>query len=74
MIPDSGRTMLDMYMNNARKTDSDAYADECLASASTILGYACAVDHLTPAQYSNEVLMIQLIRAQRTNKDKERNQ
>lgn len=68
MIPDNGRTLLDLHLKNARDTENDAYADECLTAASAILGYACAVDHLTPAQYSNEVLMIQLIRAQRVNR------
>lgn len=68
MIPDNGRTVLDLHLKNARDTQSEAYAEECLTAAHAILGYACAVDHLTPAQYSNEVLMIQLIRAQRVNR------
>lgn len=68
MIPDNGRTLLDLYLNNARNTDSDSYADECLASAQAVLGYACAVNHLTPAEFSNEIVILQLIRAQRVNR------
>lgn len=68
MIPDNGRTLLDLHLKNARNTDSESYAEECLASAQAILGYACAVNHLTPAEYSNELIMIQLIRAQRVNR------
>lgn len=68
MMPTNGRAVLDLHLNNARQTDSDAYADECLTAAAAILGYACAVDHLTPSEYLNELVIVQLIRAQRRNK------
>jgi hypothetical protein len=68
MIPENGRTILNLQLKNARDTESDAYAEECLVAASAILGYACAVNHLTPAEYSNELVMVQLVRAQRKNR------
>lgn len=68
MIPVQGRTLLDLHLSNARKSESDSYAEEALAAAAAVLGYACAVNHLTPSEYSNELVMIQLIRAQRLNR------
>lgn len=68
MIPENGRTILNLHLNNARHTDSSEYAEECLVAASAILSYACAVNHLTPVEYSNELVMVQLVRAQRKNR------
>jgi hypothetical protein len=65
MIPLTGRAILDLHLKNARESSSDPFAEEEFAAAAAILGYACAVDHLTPAEYSSELVMIQLTRAQR---------
>jgi hypothetical protein len=68
MIPESGRALINLHMSNAEKTESDSYAEECLAAASAMLGYACACNHLSPADYSNELVLINLARAKRLNR------
>lgn len=68
MIPESGRALINLHMKNADQTESDLYAEECLAAASAMLGYACACNHLSPADYSNELVLINLVRAQRKNR------
>lgn len=68
MIPESGRALINLHMKNAEQTESDSYAEECLAAASSMLGYACACNHLSPAEYSNELVLIQLARARRVNR------
>lgn len=68
MIPESGRALINLHLKNAEQTDSNSYAEECLASASAMLGYACACNHLSPSEYSNELVIIQLARARRVNR------
>lgn len=68
MIPKSGRLLINLQMKGAELTESDSYAEECLAAASAMLGYACACNHLSPAEYSNELVLIQLARAKRVNR------
>jgi len=67
MIPEGARSLINLHLNNARLTESDSYAEEALASATAMLGYALAVNHLTPGEYSNELILVQLVRAQRRN-------
>lgn len=68
MIPESGRALINLHMKNAEQTESDLYAEECLAAASAMLSYACACNHLSPAEYSNELVLINLARAKRLNR------
>lgn len=68
MIPAAGEDLLDLYVNQARKTDRDDFADLKLKQAEAILGYALVCGHLTPVQYGGRITMLDLIRAQRSNK------
>lgn len=67
MIPAPGRALIDTHLSIARTTESNSFAELALAAVNAMLDYAVACDHLTPAQYSNEVVMLNLIRAQRRN-------
>ena len=68
MIPEGARSLITLHLNNARQTESDSYAEEALATVTGMLGYALAVNHITASEYSNELVMVQLVRAQRKNK------
>ncbi|MCY1460270.1 hypothetical protein D9M71_778180 [compost metagenome] len=67
MIPESGRSMIEIHLNIARTTTLDDYAEDSLKYAEGMFSYACAVGHLSPAQYHTELVTTQLIRAQRKN-------
>lgn len=67
MIPEGARSLINLHLSNARDTASDSYAEEALAAVAAMLGYALAVNHLTPSEYSNELVLVQLARAQRRN-------
>lgn len=67
MIPEGARSLINLHLNNARKTESNSYAEEALAAATAMLGYALAVNHLSPGEYSEELVLVQLVRAQRMN-------
>lgn len=66
-IPTSGQSMIDLHLNIARTSESDAYAEESLKAAEAMYSYACAVNHISPAQYSTVLVTTNLIRAQRAN-------
>jgi hypothetical protein len=68
MIPESGRKMIDLHLHIARETPIEDYAEESLKAAEAMFSYACSVNHLSPAEYSNELVMTKLIRAQRKNR------
>lgn len=68
MIPESGRTLIELHMGIARSTPYDANAEDHLDQAGAMLGYALAVNHLSPVEYSNELVLIELVRAQRKNR------
>lgn len=68
MIPHEGRTLIELHMGIARSTEHDGNAEEHLNTVCAMLGYALAVNHLSPAEYSNELVLIELIRAQRKNR------
>lgn len=68
MIPEPGRAMIKLHMDIARNTPSESHAEDSLQTVEAMLSYACAVNHLTPAEYSNELVMTKLVRAQRKNK------
>lgn len=72
MIPESGQSMIDIHLNIARTTPNEDYAEESLKTAEAMLSYACAVNHLSPAEYANRLVSTQLIRAQRKNNDSAR--
>jgi len=67
MIPTSGQSIIDLHLNIARTCDGEAYAEESLKTAEAMFSYACAVSHISPAEYSNQLVMTALIRAQRKN-------
>lgn len=68
MIPKEGRTLIELHMGIARSTPHDGNAEDHLDTVGAMLGYALAVNHLSPAEYSNEIVLIELIRAQRKNR------
>lgn len=68
MIPESGRSMIEIHLNIARNTPLDDFAEDSLKSAEAMFSYACAVGHISPAQYTNELVITALIRAQRQNR------
>lgn len=67
MIPEGARSLINLHLANARDTASDSYAEEAMATVTGMLGYALAVNHLTAGEYSNELILVQLVRAQRRN-------
>jgi len=67
MIPESGRSMIEIHLNIARTTPLDDYAEESLKSACAMFSFACAVGFISPGQYMTELVTIELIRAQRKN-------
>lgn len=67
MIPESGRSMIEIHLNIARTTTLDDFAEESLETAAAMFSYACAVGHISPGQYTTELVTIDLIRAQRKN-------
>jgi len=67
MIPDSGRSMIEIHLNIARTTTLEDFAEDSLKSAEAMFSYACAVGHITPTEYANELVSTSLIRAQRKN-------
>lgn len=67
MIPTPGRALIDTHLEIARNTESGTFAELALSSVNAMLDFAVAVDFLTPAQYSNEITVLNLIRAQRKN-------
>ena len=64
-IPGAGEDLLELYMDQARKTDRDDFADLKLKQAEAILGYALACGHLTPVEYGGRIAMLDLTRAKR---------
>jgi hypothetical protein len=68
MIPASGQSLIDLHLDIAKTTPSDEYAEESLKTAEAMFSYACAVNHMSPTEYSNQLVMTKLIRAQRTNR------
>lgn len=67
MIPESGRSMIEIHLNIARTTPLEDFAEDSLKSAEAMFSFACAVGYLSPAQYTNELLSTALIREQRKN-------
>lgn len=68
MIPVSGQSLIDLHMSIARNTESESYAEESLKTAEAMFSYACAVNHMSPTEYSNALVMTKLVRAQRKNR------
>jgi hypothetical protein len=71
MIPASGQSLIDLHLDIAKNTQSDEYAEESLKTAEAMFSYACAANHISPAEYSNQLVMTALIRAQRKNRQGE---
>lgn len=67
MIPQLARDLLNLHLTIARTTVLDKSAEDALANVTAMLGYAVAVNHLTPAEYGSELVMVKLVRAQRAN-------
>ena len=72
MIPTSGQSIIDLHLNIARNSESSTYAEESLKTAEAMFSYTCAVNHISPSEYSNRLIETALIRAQRKNKQGER--
>lgn len=66
-MPVAGRNIIDLHLNNARTTAIDAFAERSLADAAAMQAYAMACGHMTAAEYSNQQVVIKLIREQRRN-------
>lgn len=67
MIPQEARDLLNLYLETARKTDSETAAEANLAYAIGMIGYAAARGDITSAEHANEFTMIKLVREQRIN-------
>jgi hypothetical protein len=66
-MPVAGRNIIDLHLNNARTCEGEEFAEKNLVVAGNMLGYAMACGHMTAAEYSNEQVIIKLIREQRRN-------
>lgn len=65
MIPREGEALLNLHLEQARKTEREDFAELQLQKASAILGYALCCGHLSPVEYGGRNAEIDLIRAQR---------
>jgi hypothetical protein len=70
-MPVAGRNIIDLHLNNARTCESDAFAELNLGVATAMLGYAMACGHVSADEYSNQQVIIKLIREQRANAKRE---
>lgn len=67
MIPKEARDLIDLHLEQARKSELNDFAERMLHAAESMLAYALAAGHLKPREHGNEIAMISLIRAQRRN-------
>lgn len=68
MMPRAGEDLLNLYMQNARETERDDFAELQLQKADAVLAYALACDHIGGVEYGNRLTLLNLIRAQRENR------
>lgn len=68
MIPKTARDLINDHLEQARKTERDDFSERMLHAAESMLAFALAADMLKPREHANEIVMVNLIRAQRRNR------
>lgn len=68
MIPKEARDLINLHLEQARKSELDDFAERMLHAVESMFAFALAANMLKPREHANEIIMIDLVRAQRKNR------